>query len=201
VKSLFLITILFLCAISLCAGLNNCVLIYNCRFCSNYPGNVLYSLNNTFTDDEFLYYTECNIGTEKDNPLLKTSGMIVDKMNSTNITREMKKRCERILKNISRVLCNGSVEVQFHSRDGLINTTTSFKSLYHYEYDVLCIRSIIDLSVIQVIFIFTLVICLLVLLLLGINLPDSKDNNLNESERDKNFKTLYSPIYQIESQI
>lgn len=194
VKILFLITLFFLFAVSIWAGLNNTILVYNARFCSNYEGNVQYALNYSLDESAFFYFVECSIEAIKnDDPFLKTTNMIQQSLKEPNITQARRDELNLILDSISRLRCNATVNVTFENSTGTYVAQTSYNTLYHLEYKTLCIRTIIDFGIIQIIFILTLVIGCFLLVLLGVPLPDERVDTENEA-RDVNFHTLNSPL-------
>jgi hypothetical protein len=119
--------------------------------------------------------------------------MIQQSLQEQNITQHRKDELKLILDNISRLRCNATVNVTFENSTGIFQLPSSYNTLYHLDYQILCVRSIIDFGIIQIIFILTLVIGCFLLVLLGVPLPEERVDTENDI-RDVNFHTLNSPL-------
>lgn len=191
---MFLFSLIFFIGICLAGGFNHSILIYHIRFCNNYPNNVRQALGYNITDSEFNNFRECNDEDDpNDDPFLETTNIILRKFNNNQSTEKERKALEEILTLLNTLRCNGSIFVDYNSSSGPGRFATGFKKLYYDENEIICIRSIIDLGVLQIVFISSVLCAGIILFTFAIPLRNNEEwETISNRRRNDDFYTIDS---------
>ena len=87
----------------------------------------------------------------------------LNKINNNQTTRETRLALEEVLDKLNTLRCNSSLVIAYNTSNGEGRFDTGFRKLYYDQNEMICVRSIIDLGVLQIVFISS-VLCLGVIL-------------------------------------